>query len=497
MKTKISRICKSVCFIALALVMIQFLTMLLTPKWLENRWHPSKTNKSFYELEENSIDVMFMGSSVMSSAVDPYQLYNDYGISSYNLSIMQQPMAGTYFWLKETLRTQKPSVIVVEVKTAGRVSDKNEADARKSYDYMQWGKNKLQYAIEYCNFTPEAVLSEYLFPIAKFHSRWSDLTQEDFDFVLGDDNTYTRGFATLTSKANIDMEPINEEAEYVEDKYNKTNESYLIRIIELCRENNIGVVLTKTPDPSWNGVKAKHVELLAKEQKVEYIDFNTEKMIKEINLDYANDGGDSVHLNLNGAKKVTDYLGKYLSENYEISDKRKDERISAIFDAEMEMYNQTYADATLRMTYNLDNYFKAIDKDYYSFVLANGENPVKIGKDMRKRLEKLGFSKSTLDALTVENTNVIEVVNAKQNVASTSEAVEDMMSHNENGIFQDGSVYNITSEPGDCVMKINREDSVSDDDQINLLVYNNITHEVADCVRFDVSEDGTVAIGRK
>lgn len=496
MKTKILRILKCVFFIAIALGMIYFLTILHIPKWLENRWHPSKTNTTFYKLEEDSLDVVFMGSSVMSAAVNPYQLYDDYGISSYNLAIMQQPMIGSYFWLKEVLETQSPSVVVLEVKTAGRVSDKNEADARKSYDYMKWGKNKLQYAIEYCEITEDSIISEYLFPIAKYHSRWSSLSEEDFEYVLGDNKTYTRGLATLTTKYKLDLEPIDTNAELIEDKYNATNEAYVKKIVDLCRENDIEIIFTKTPDAGWSGTKYAHVKSLAEEFDVPYLDFNTEELLKATNFDYANDAAEEVHLNILGAEKITKYFGEYLSENYEISDKREDERISAIYEEGRNMYEHTYADAKLCMWYNMDSFFEALDKEHYSFILTNGVNPVELSDDICEKLENLGFSEKTIKKLTEENTNVIEVIKAKQNVAISSEITEEELSIKEDGLFKDGEVYKVTAKAGACSIKVDQQEYVVDDNKINLLIYNNVTHKVADCVCFNVAEDGTVTVSR-
>ena len=171
MKQKIGRIVKIICFCLVAVLMVNALEGLFKPKWLENRWASSKTNKSFYELEKNSTEVLFFGASVIAATADPYQLYEDYGISSYNLGVMSQPMIGTFFWFKEALDTQDIKVAVVEIKSAGKSSEKAEEKARKSYDYMRIGKNKLQYAIEYNSVQRDEDevkpdLFSYLFPLS-------------------------------------------------------------------------------------------------------------------------------------------------------------------------------------------------------------------------------------------------------------------------------------------------------------------------------------------
>ena len=251
MKQKIGRIVKIICFCLVAVLMVNALEGLFKPKWLENRWASSKTNKSFYELEKNSTEVLFFGASVIAATADPYQLYEDYGISSYNLGVMSQPMIGTFFWFKEALDTQDIKLAVVEIKSAGKSSEKAEEKARKSYDYMRIGKNKLQYAIEYNSVQRDEDevkpdLFSYLFPLSLYHSRWSELNYDDYDFFLGNNKSYTRGFSVLSTQFKNMNTYIEEDAqkglydgfEVESDKIespNEVNAKYVRRIIELAK----------------------------------------------------------------------------------------------------------------------------------------------------------------------------------------------------------------------------------------------------------------------
>jgi hypothetical protein len=61
---------------------------------------------------------------------------------------------------------------------------------------------------------------------------------------------------------------------------------------------------------------------------------------EDLDINYATDCMDeSHHLNTSGAKKVTDYLGKYLTENYDIEDKRSYEEYS-YWNTDYEEYKQ-------------------------------------------------------------------------------------------------------------------------------------------------------------
>lgn len=355
MKKKVYRIIKAICFCLIVVIMVNGITNLLKPKWLENRWQSAKTNNTFYNLEKDSVDIFFVGSSVIAAAVDPYQLYNEYGFSSYNLGVMQQPTVGTYFWLKEVLKTQSPKLIVMEVKTVGRVEDKDESSSRKSYDYMKWGKNKLQYAIEYAHTNKEADLFEYLFPLSKYHTRWSELTYDDWDFFMGDDTSYTRGFATLTTRFKdaenfIEWKGIKEDPSKIKS-FNSTNESYCRRIVDLAKENNIDILFVKTPDTAWTTSRHNHIVNLSKELGVDFIDFNIEGTMKSAGIDYSVDGADTNHLNMNGAKKFTSYIGDYLKKKYDLTNYKNgsSNKVKETYESEMKNYNAYYSEAMVCM----------------------------------------------------------------------------------------------------------------------------------------------------
>jgi hypothetical protein len=58
----------------------------------------------------------------------------------------------------------------------------------------------------------------------------------------------------------------------------------------------------------------------ADDNDIPYLNF----VYEDLDINYATDCMDeSHHLNMSGAKKVTDYIGKYLLNNYNITDKRK------------------------------------------------------------------------------------------------------------------------------------------------------------------------------
>ena len=68
--------------------------------------------------------------------------------------------------------------------------------------------------------------------------------------------------------------------------------------------------------------KIKRAERYAQENGITYMNFET--LREKIHLDYEVDFADWEHLNVNGTRKTTSYMGKYLAQQYQLEDHRND-----------------------------------------------------------------------------------------------------------------------------------------------------------------------------
>ena len=97
------------------LVLAVLAGILFKPKFLnDNYWPLDVTYQSFYEMENDSVDAVFLGSSHAISAFSPQELYDTCGIRSFNLASEEQSLLVSYYWLKEALRFQKPQAVVLD-----------------------------------------------------------------------------------------------------------------------------------------------------------------------------------------------------------------------------------------------------------------------------------------------------------------------------------------------------------------------------------------------
>ena len=136
---------RAVALVLLVAVGMAGINQLLEPEYfITNPWPTTATFVGFYEMERDTVDVLFLGSSHAAAAFSPQELYDGYGITSYNLGSEQQNLLITYYWLKEALRYQSPKVVVLDCLMLfsympSEVLNTTEGFARKAIDPMRWG----------------------------------------------------------------------------------------------------------------------------------------------------------------------------------------------------------------------------------------------------------------------------------------------------------------------------------------------------------------------
>jgi len=310
-------------------VLLFFLSPIFVPKWRsgEDNYIGSIV-RGYYSEGENSLDLLFLGNSDMYRAILPIELWDKYGIASYAYTSPGQRTWTGYYVFEDALLYQHPKVIVYNVDSLNSSNQSNESIYRKSFDNMKWTKNKVKAIFGNDGFQfKRREKIEYVFPILRFHDRWKELNNEDFKYAYKEHFSYKGYDLIATSK------PYEGGKSYMKDK-KETYElienvrGYLDRIVERCKEEGIELVLVEVPSAdSWSLAKSKAVQEYADSKGLTFIDLNLH--LDDMKFDWKKntpDGGD--HLNIYGAEKVTEFLGEYLHENYDLPDRRNDEKYS-------------------------------------------------------------------------------------------------------------------------------------------------------------------------
>lgn len=264
---------------------------------------------NFHQVEENSLDVVILGASHAYCSVDNVLLKWWYEIESYTLATQQQSVKLNYYYFKEMLKTQSPKKVVLELFMIGRVDGYQEDDIlHDAIDVLPWSMNKIE-MIE--DAVPEDKRMEYYFPIIKYHSRWKELTLDDFKLDYKKWIDEERGFARLKQvyPTELDLSLTPGSIRQISDE----DLEYLGKIEQLAAENNIELIYLYAPYPmDGNGVDyAYTIGKYAQEKGITYL--NGYELLSELNYDGATDFCDEYgHLNESGAQKLTHYLAQYL-----------------------------------------------------------------------------------------------------------------------------------------------------------------------------------------
>lgn len=279
----------------------------------EKRYRDSMA--AFYAEPRNSVDVLLLGSSRVHNGISSPRLLEKHGIRSNNFAQNGQVLSQTWFTLREALQYQKPKVVVVDIYKVVQDSLINSRTAMHyTADFMRFGLPKIQMLRE---LLPRGERAEYWFDLIAYHTRWKDLTAADFAppdvSGMGSeplDGHYEPWEGWTVLPPEVKAPPMAIEIEYLD------------RIVELCREEGIELLLLSVPltTPEDDELNRQAVlngmEDYAAEKGLPYL--NMMHHTEEMGFDFSTDMADMYHVNRQGMDKVTDYLAAYLLAHYEL-----------------------------------------------------------------------------------------------------------------------------------------------------------------------------------
>lgn len=243
---KLKTIPRCICFTIIFVLLFLYIQELLRDKWAEGEYNVSTKVKGFYAEEENTLDVVFVGSSQMYADMAPAVLFHEYGITSYDFCANEQPMWISYYYIKEALKHQNPKVIVLDVFTVYGEDYEDEGVTHINLDDLPLSLNKLA-AIR--DSVPEGLRYSYYFPLAKYHNTWTDFYEGKAELAFYHEKDPYKGYSPFVFAADYEAgakaEVVNQtEAEPIPDRA----KTWLLKIIALCEEEEVPLVLIKTPN---------------------------------------------------------------------------------------------------------------------------------------------------------------------------------------------------------------------------------------------------------
>lgn len=293
---RFKNIIKPVAFLGIFMLILATVSLLFTPK---------ATDKGVEKEEANTIDYLVIGDSEAYASIAPMELWNEYGFTGYNLGVPGQRLQDTYYLLERSLENQSPKVVVLETNSLHRSSG--------IYDEF----SKILDSIAKQNFA-----------VYKYHNNWKNFNDKKNNEENNKKHwreSVLKGF-NYTNAANAYVKGEYREKSDSINYINKTPMYYLDKIIELCDNKNIKLIFYTSPSPiCWKYEKHNGIVDFTKNNGIPFIDLNLK--LDELGINWERDTYDKGdHVNFSGAKKVTKYIGEYLSENTDLTDHRNDEK---------------------------------------------------------------------------------------------------------------------------------------------------------------------------
>lgn len=241
------KICTGIAVVIIPIVCLYLLQCLLVPKYASDIKEGAMI-KEYYNSEKNH-DVLILGDCEVYENISPVTMWENYGISSYIRGSAEQLIWQSYYLLEDTLKYEKPQVVIVNVLAMTESDAKNEAYNRMTLDGMKLSKYKIASIRE--SMTEEENMASYIFPLLRYHSRWSELSSEDFRYMWKTPSVTTNGY--LMQKGVRPVKTIPKAAPLANYTFSDRNMEYLDKIYSLCKDNGINLVLMKAPSvyPHW------------------------------------------------------------------------------------------------------------------------------------------------------------------------------------------------------------------------------------------------------
>ena len=253
-------------------------------------------------------------------------------------------------------------------------------------------------------------------------------------------------------------------------------EEYLRKTIELVQKNEIEMILVNSP---WPDIREEHqkkynyVQQIADEYGVPFL--NGCLYTEEIGLDYTVDSmGDGGHLNHTGATKYTKWLSDYLKANYELPDRRGDEKYK-VWEHESKKLKAIIHKNSLMAINDIYGYLDNIQSNEIYYIITMDGNQSEKGDDIRNSLSVYGID--------IQQNGICIMNGSKKVFCAKGEEEYQYCQY-----FNDSVLY-VHNKDGKNTVLWNRMAHKAVENGFNILVYDCVLDEVIERIGFDADND--------
>ena len=404
---------KNIISALLFFVLISFVLVSVTYLMRGNRYSYDDriTVAGLKEEAKNSLDVIYIGGSAAFTYYEPLKTFSDHGFASYDLATNNMQAEAILSYVRYAQKYQDPSLYVIGVRAFQYYSETGDEYAlRIASDALDIGINRFSLVHDYLSDREmDAEPAALYWDIMKYHTNYEAFsTGQAWDLMdnsivcdnkggrIGSDHYYLNEPRDFDTKERAVLEAGCEKTLRKLLKY--LSDNHLEALFVVCP-----YMITKEHYAIYNSIQD-----IVNEYGYSFL--NTNDHYTEMNIDYAQDFSDVNHVNAVGAEKYTEFLEKYIIDNYKVPDHRGEAAYSRwealaeeYKESSREMRNEVYdtiayrkegleqrrlieAETDPTLWSELIN-----DQRYTCIVVGNGTALSGLGNIWKKTLGRLGF----------------------------------------------------------------------------------------------------------
>ncbi len=339
----------------------------LTANVLRDR---ATTLSSFYSEEDDSIDLVIVGSSHVNNGIIPHIFWEESNLSASNVYSWAQPMWTAYHYIVEALNQQDPDIVLLDMygmmygNSYMMPEEIDKINYASSFNLdMNWNFLQLIRTSETAGIDLRP--SEDFLNLPRFHTRWKNFNRQMLTYNPHKSKDYLKGYGVSFVEEPQRQEMFSTTETQVPYEFCV---SYLDKIVELCKKKDVDLIFTMIPYVYSETEQRINNWIIAyaEDHNIPYIDY-IGKDRDRIVLDYDHDFSDHAHLNFFGAQKVTRDLAKTLKTMYP-DYKKEDHWNRAQLDLAYQKYERFFQSNTIMVDPDLSSYIEHVLNDE-NFVL--------------------------------------------------------------------------------------------------------------------------------
>ena len=320
------KIIKPIVFILILCILVFIITKIC---WLD----PTSITY-FYKEPNNSIDIVYLGSSNAHHHFNSTLAYNEYGFTTGFLSTDSQAFPLTKYCIEEARKYQSPELYIIDIvkvcedtETFDKYDTFSDESIRRTTDSFKFSQNRINAIndlLSYREDIPKEDYKNFYFSFFIYHNRWKQIPGMLKRVVLGNAKEYYKGYKFIEENSSIEPYEKYIWTEKITSLSEK-NKEVLIDLINYIKDKNLNVLFV-VPIRCYKtelNEKINDAIRIINENNLNIINFNT---LEDFNttIDFSTDLYNERHLNVYGATKYTLYFSKYLKDNYDLKDHRDD-----------------------------------------------------------------------------------------------------------------------------------------------------------------------------